>query len=75
MKGLIQNRQTILCQHQKFHKAQAVAQNLSSLAFKVGMTEFEKRLLLVCDSWANGGEDIIEAVASVKMGTQHLKGY
>ena len=39
------------------------------------MTEFEEHLLLikqVRDSWANGGKVTIQAVASVKKGTQDL---
>lgn len=37
----------VLSQHQKFHKAQIVAQELSSLASEVGMPEFEERLTVL----------------------------
>ena len=48
----------MLTQHQKFHKAQQVTQQLTTLASEVGMDEFEARLAqmrLLRDEWARGG--------------------
>ena len=53
---------TTLTQHQKFQKAKAIVDKLPSLASKVGMDEFIKRmdtLKQVHDVWAHGGSVIV----------------
>lgn len=47
----------MLSQHQKFHKAQVVTQDLASLASEVGMGEFRERYALLKKlrgTWAEG---------------------
>ena len=48
----------VLSQHQKFHKAQQVTQQLAALASEVGMDESEEclaQMRLLRDEWAKGG--------------------
>ena len=48
-----------MTQHQKFHKAQQVTQQLAALSSEVGMEEFEERLAqmkVLRDEWARGGK-------------------
>lgn len=49
--------QTVLDQHQKFHKAREVAMELATLTSEVGMDEYHDHLALLRllkDKWANG---------------------
>ena len=51
-----------LSQHQKFHKAIKVAQEIGSLASEVGMAEFRRRydvLKTLRDAWMNGKEVLV----------------
>ena len=53
-----EHARTVLTQHQKFHKAEQVTQQLAALASEVGMDEFQQRLAqmrLLRDTWAKGG--------------------
>ena len=54
---LYKHQKTTLSQHQKFHKANLLAQELASLASEVGMTAFERRLDVMKslkESWSKG---------------------
>lgn len=66
----------VLSQHQKFHKAQIVAQELSSLASEVGMPEFEERLTVLKslrDLWAHGEKAVIvETGTSAHTGSEGI---
>lgn len=61
----------MLSQHQKFHAACIVAQELSTLTSEVGMAEFELHLSLLKqlhEIWATGGTAVLEAVPSQASG-------
>lgn len=61
----------MLSQHQKFHAAHIVAQELSTLTSEVGMAGFELHLSLLKqlrDIWATGGTAVLEAVPSQASG-------
>ena len=48
-----------MTQHQKFHKAQQVTQQLAALSSDAGMEEFEEHLSqmkVLWDEWARGGK-------------------
>lgn len=54
-----------LSQHQKFHKAIKVAQEIGSLASEVGMAEFRRRynvLKTLRDAWMNGKEVLVNVL-------------
>ena len=60
---MLLHAQTVLLQHQKFHTAHIVAQELSTLTSEVGTAEFELRLSLLKqlrDIWATGGTAVLE---------------
>ena len=49
-------------QHQKFHRAHKLPQELASLASEVGMAAFERRLdamKMLKDSWTKGKEAVV----------------
>ena len=54
-----------LSQHQKFHKAIKVAQEIGSLESEVGMAEFRRRynvLKTLRDAWMNGKEVLVNVL-------------
>ena len=54
-----------LSQHQKFHKAIKVAQEIGSLASEVGMAEFRRRynvLKTLRNAWMNGKEVFVNVL-------------
>ena len=67
------NDKAILTQHQKFHKAQVVTQQLATLCSEVGMDEFQERLTLISvlkDEWAKGEKvslSVKPAIATCKL--------
>ena len=59
-----------LSQHQKFHKAIKVAQEIGSLASEVGMAEFRRRynvLKTLRDAWMNGKEVLVNVLNEVHL--------
>ena len=49
----------VLTQHQEFHKAQQVTQQLAALSSEVGMEEYEEclaQMRVLMDEWAKGGK-------------------
>ena len=61
-------KETVLFQHDKFRRVQAIIEQLLSFATEVGMNEFKERMDIMeqlCSIWARGGRAVVtEEVAS-----------
>ena len=58
----LKKEKTTLSQHQKFHRAHKLAQELASLASEVGMAEFQRwfdAMKSLKDSWIKGKEAVV----------------
>lgn len=63
--GFQGKQSAILSQHQKFHRAIKLTQEIGSLASEVGMSEFRRRydvLKTLRDAWLNGKEVLISVL-------------